>query len=166
MPHKLCVLKPFLIVTTLAVVGCAHPRPAPAPPGPPPAPMPPVAMAPTPPAPVPLEHWAEAHPEAARELGDWAHGHPQAARRLFEWDGHHHEKAHEFVIWTITHPAEGIGAFAATHRGWPFFDEFMTKHRPAAETFMAWCRRHPPAADALMRHPRGLEWAGQNLYRM
>jgi hypothetical protein len=31
---------------------------------------------------------------------------------------------------------------------------------------MAWCRRHPPAAQALMNHPRALEWVGHNLYRM
>jgi len=163
---KLRALKSCLFASTLAVIGCAHPRPVPPPPGPPPSPAPPPAVAPAPPVPVPLERWAEVHPQASRELGDWARAHPQAARRLFEWDGHHPEKAHEFVTWTITHPTEGIGVFATTHRGWPFFDEFMMKHRPAAETFMAWCRRHPAAADALMHHPRALQWAGHNLYRM
>ena len=29
---------------------------------------------------------------------------------------------------------------------------------------MAWCRRHPRAAEELMNHPRGLEWAGHHLY--
>ena len=54
--------------------------------------------------------------------------------------------------------------FVATHRGWPVFDEIMERHRPAAETFMAWSRRHPQAAEALMNHPHGLEWAGHHLY--
>jgi hypothetical protein len=128
---------------------------------------PPVGYAPPPaPGPVPLEHWADVHPEAARELGDWARAHPQAARRFFDWDGHHPEKSHEFVTWTITHPGEGLDAFAYTHQGWPFFNEVMARHRPAAEAFMFWCRRHPPAAEALMNHPRALEWAGHHLYQM
>jgi hypothetical protein len=143
------------------LVGCATaPPPAYAPPPP--------AYAPPPPAPgsVPLERWADVHPEAARELGDWTRAHPQAARRFFDWDGHHPEKAHEFVFWTIAHPAEGLDAFAATHPGWPFFNEVMARHRPAAEAFMFWCRRHPPAAEALMNHPRALEWVGHHLYQM
>ena len=61
---------------------------------------------------------------------------------------------------------QGLDAFVRTHPGWPFFNEIMERHRPAAEGFMAWCRRHPPAAQALMNHPRGLEWAGHHLYQM
>lgn len=137
-------------------VGCATSAPPPAGYAPPPAA----------PGPVALEHWADVHPEAARELGDWVRAHPQAARRFFDWDGHHPDKSHEFVTWTITHPAEGLDAFAFTHEGWPFFNEVMARHRPAAEAFMFWCRRHPPAAEALMNHSRALEWAGHHLYQM
>jgi len=157
-----------VLAITCAFFGCASVPTAPMPPpGPPPSPAPPPGYAPPAPSgPVALERWAEVHPEAARELGDWAHAHPQAAQRFFEWDGHHPEKSHEFVTWTIMHPAQGIDAFIATHPRWPFFDEIMAKHRPAADAFMAWCRRHPPAAEALMNHPRALEWAGHNLYKM
>jgi len=137
-------------------VGCATSAPPPAGYAPPPAA----------PGPVALEHWADVHPEAARELCDWVRAHPQAARHFFDWDGHHPDKSHEFVTWTITHPAEGLDAFAFTHEGWPFFNEVMARHRPAAEAFMFWCRRHPPAAEALMNHSRALEWAGHHLYQM
>jgi hypothetical protein len=148
--------------------GCAARRnsPPPAYVAPPPAYTPPPPAPAAAPAPVPLERWAEVHPQAARELGDWARAHPQAARRFFEWDGHHPERAQEFVGWTTAHPSDGLNAFVATHPGWPFFNEVMKQHRPAADAFMAWCRRHPPAAEALMHHPRGLQWAGHNLYRM
>jgi hypothetical protein len=111
-----------------------------------------------------IERWSANHPEAARELGVWVQTHPQAAALFFEWDGHHPERSHEFVFWTITHPAQPLEAFTATHPGWPVFDRIMETHRPAAEAFMMWCRRHGPAAETLMNHQGGLIWAGRHLY--
>jgi hypothetical protein len=111
-----------------------------------------------------LESWSANHPQASRELGEWVKAHPQAAAKFFEWDGHHPERSKEFVTWTIYHPAENIDAFVIRHQGWRYFDQIMERHRPAAETFMSWCRRHPQAAEALVSHPRGLEWAGHHLY--
>ena len=111
-----------------------------------------------------LERWSENHPQASRELGEWVREHPQAARIFFEWDGTHPERSKEFVTWAIAHPAQPIATFIATHPGWPRFDELASSHRPAANAFMGWCRRHPPAAEALMHHPGGLRWAGDHLY--
>ncbi len=112
-----------------------------------------------------IDRWADNHPQAASELGNWVKNHPQAAHKFFEWDGSHPERCRIFVTWAITHPAEGINAFASQHPRWQFFDEVMEHHRPAAQTFIQWCRRHPKAAEALMRHPRGLQWAGNHLYK-
>jgi hypothetical protein len=111
-----------------------------------------------------IEQWADRHPEASRELGEWVRVHPQAAARFFEWDGHHPEKSHDFVTWTISNPGAGLDAFVLTHRGWPVFDQIMERHRPAAEGFMQWARRHPQAAESLMSHPGGLDWAGHHVY--
>ncbi len=111
-----------------------------------------------------IEQWAQNHPEASSELGVWVRNHPQAAALFFEWDGHHPERSHEFVTWTITHPAQPIESFTNTHRGWQYFDQIMESHRPAAEAFMGWCRRHGPAAETLMNHSGGLQWAGHHLY--
>jgi hypothetical protein len=111
-----------------------------------------------------IESWSNHHPEASEELGQWVRAHPAAAQRFFEWDSHHPERAHEFVTWTIYHPGQPIDAFVATHPGWPIFDDIAVHHRPAADSFMAWCRRHPQAAEALMSHPGGLHWAGNHLY--
>jgi hypothetical protein len=111
-----------------------------------------------------IEQWAGNHPEASRELGVWVQTHPEAAALFFEWDGHHPERSHEFVTWTIQHPAQPIETFVVMHPGWQYFDRIMEQHRPAAEAFMAWCRRHPPAAERLMSHPGGLIWAGRHLY--
>lgn len=111
-----------------------------------------------------LEGWERAHPEASRELGAWVRQHPDAARVFFDWDAAHPERAHEFVTWTITHRGEGIRAFADTHRGWGQFDLIMRDHQPAANAFMGWSRHHPEAAEALMNHPGGLNWAGHHLY--
>jgi hypothetical protein len=111
-----------------------------------------------------LETWQKRHPEASRELGDWVRAHPAAAERFFTWDGEHPERSKIFVTWTIAHPGLGIGAFVVEHRGWPVFDEIAERHRPAAEGFLAWTRRHPRAAEALMRHTGGLAWAGHHLY--
>jgi len=111
-----------------------------------------------------IEQWAGNHPEASRELGVWVQTHPQAAALFFEWDGQHPDRSHEFVTWTITHPAQPIETFVATHPGWQYFDRIMEQHRPAAEAFMAWCRRHAQAAELLMNHSGGLIWAGRHLY--
>lgn len=138
----------FLVSGALAIAGIACARPA-------------VAAAP---APAGIEAWERNHPEAARELGGWARTHAEAARKFFTWDGRHHERAHEFVTWAINHPNEGIRAFADSHRGWEGFDDIALNHVPAANAFIAWCRRHPQAAEALMNHPAGLEWAGHHLY--
>jgi hypothetical protein len=111
-----------------------------------------------------LQAWENHHPEASRELGAWVSGHRDAARKFFEWDARHPERSHEFVTWAITHRGEGIEAFAMTHRGWEFFDEIMLKHKPAANDFIGWCRHHPDAAEELMNHPGGLDWAGHHLW--
>lgn len=123
----------------------------------------PVAMV-SAPAPIGLDAWEHDHPEASRELGAWVKAHPHAARKLFGWDAHHPERSKAFVTWAITQRGEGIGAFAQTHPRWESFDELMLHHRPAANAFIGWCRRHPGAAEALMNHPGGLDWVGRHLY--
>jgi hypothetical protein len=112
-----------------------------------------------------IERWADNHPEAASDLGNWVKTHAQAARKFFEWDSTHPDRSKMFVTWAITHPGEGIDVFAAQHPGWQYFDEIMERHRPAAQSFIAWCRHHPRAAEALMSHPGGLQWAGNHLYK-
>ena len=132
----------LLVASLLAVSGCAHePRGQ-----------------------ASIEQWSGNHPQASEELGGWVKAHPDAAARFFDWDAQHPERAHEFVTWTLYHPALGIDAFVALHPGWPQFDQIAQHHRPAANAFMAWCRRHPRAAEALMNHPGGLYWAGHHLY--
>jgi hypothetical protein len=111
-----------------------------------------------------LEVWQKNHPEASRELGDWVKAHPEAAQLFFEWDGHHHERAKEFVEWAINHPGDSIDVFVLSHKGWPYFDKIMEQHRPAAEAFLGWARKHHEAAKGLMNHPQGLEWAGHHLF--
>ena len=111
-----------------------------------------------------LDMWSKNHPQASVELGTWVRNHPQAARLMFEWDGTHPARSKEFVTWTIMHPAQPIQSFITTHPGWPYFDQIAATHRPAANAFMAWCRRHPQAAETLMNHPGGLRWAGDHLY--
>ncbi len=111
-----------------------------------------------------IEQWSANNPQASEELGQWVQGHPDAARRFFEWDAQHPDRAHEFVTWTIYHPAQPIEGFVATHPGWPIFDDIAMHHRPAADSFMVWCRRHPQSAERLMSHPGGLAWAGHHLY--
>ena len=111
-----------------------------------------------------LEGWERHHPAAAQDLGGWVKGHPAAARQFFDWDAQHPERSHAFVTWAIQHPGAGIQAFAVEHPGWPFFDQIMKSHAPAANAFMGWCRKHPEAAETLMNHPGGLDWAGRHLY--
>ena len=143
-------------IPLLMLAACASNSP---PPPATPAPVTPVAALDA-----PLEQWSTNHPEAARELGEWVNGHRPAARLFFEWDGHHPDKAHEFVTWSIANPAGGVDGFVLTHQGWRYFDKIALEHGPAADALMAWCRRHPQAAEALMSHPRGLVWAGKHLY--
>ena len=150
--------KTFNILTSLTLVlagavGCAAPTPAPTP-----TPVSGAAEG--------MEMWSRNHPDASRELGEWVKRHPEAAHLFFDWDGHHHEQAKHFVTWTIKHPNQGIDDFALEHGGkWDEFDAITTSHRPAAMEFMNWCRQRPDAAEALMNHPGGLEWAGHHLYQ-
>lgn len=111
-----------------------------------------------------IEQWDKRHPEAARELGAWVKAHPEAAELFFEWDAHNTARAHELVTWAIRHPGDNIDVFVMEHRGWEYFDKIMEHHRPAAEAFLGWARRHGQAAEALMSHPGGLGWAGDHLY--
>ena len=143
----------ILTGTVLALaVGCGAPVSAP-----PPAPVANPAEG--------MEMWAQNHPDASRELGEWVRRHPEAAHLLFDWDGHHHDQARHFVIWTIGHPNQGIDDFSMEHSDrWDEFDAIMQTHRPAAMEFMSWCRARHGAAESLMNHPRGLEWAGHHLY--
>jgi hypothetical protein len=141
-----------VLVALLVIQGCAATV------------TPPPAVA-IPPREAAIERWADNHPEAASDLGNWVKNHPQAARKFFEWDSTHPDRSKLFVIWAITHPVEEIDVFVEQHHGWQYFDEIMERHRPAAQTFIAWCRKHPRAAEALMNHPGGLQWAGNHLYR-
>jgi hypothetical protein len=124
-----------------------------------------VACATARPQPAGLEQWQVRHPEASTELGAWVRAFPDAAGQFFEWDAHHTERAHEFVTWTIRYPGQPVDAFVATHPGWRGLDGILLTYRPGAEAFMAWCRRHPEAAEDLMSHPGGLQWAGHHLYQ-
>jgi hypothetical protein len=112
-----------------------------------------------------IESWQQSHPEAAKELGDWVQRHPDAAAIFFDWDGHHPVHAHEFVTWTIQHPGQGIDHFVVAHPKWEYFDTISEQHRPAAEDFMSWIHRHNQAAERLMSHEHGLEWAGHHLFQ-
>jgi hypothetical protein len=69
------------------------------------------------------------------------------------------------VDWALRYPGADIDQFAASHRAWDDFNWVMEHHRPAANAFLAWCRRHPEASRELMRHPAGLHWAGTHLYQ-
>ncbi len=149
--YKLLTASALLVVGSIA---CATPRPVP-----PPAPMQSGAE-------VGMEMWAQNHPEASRELGEWVKRHPNAAHLFFDWDGHHHDRAKHFVTWTIKHPNQNLDDFALEHsERWEYLDQIMASHRPAANEFMNWCRQHHEAAEALMNHPGGLEWAGHHLYQ-
>jgi hypothetical protein len=118
------------------------------------------------PEPMPLEHWALIHGEAARDLGVWIHTQRKAARRLFEWDGKHPEESHELVTWLLANPNVDLDVFTNHHREWRLLVDLVTNHRVAMDAFMTWCRRNRPAVEALMIHPRALEWVGHHLYEM
>jgi hypothetical protein len=111
-----------------------------------------------------IESWERRHPAASKDLGTWVHEHPQAAERFFTWDSRHPGAAESFVDWSLAHRGADIDDFAVHHRSWDEFNSIMEHHRPAANAFMAWCRKHPDASQELMHHPAGLYWAGTHLY--
>jgi hypothetical protein len=112
-----------------------------------------------------LDIWSTNHPEASRDLGVWVQKHPEAAARFFKWDARHAGAAKAFVTWSIAHPGADMDEFAFSHREWDEFNWIMEHHHPAANAFMQWCRKHPRAAESLMNHPGGLDWAGRHLYQ-
>jgi hypothetical protein len=112
-----------------------------------------------------LEKWAANNPEASQALGEWVKARPNAAKLFFQWDGKHPEKSREFVTWTIEYANKDIKDFADKHPDWPVFSDIFKNHKPAANEFMAWARKYPQAALSLMKHSRGLHWAGDHLYK-
>jgi hypothetical protein len=116
-----------------------------------------------PPGDVDIARWNSRHPEAAQELCAWVSTHREAAHLFFEWDSNHWDRSHEFVVWAITHPGENIDFFVSQHPDWQTFDGLAVTHRPAADAFIQWCRRHPEASQELMNHRNGLHWAGNHL---
>lgn len=52
------------------------------------------------------------------------------------------------LAWAIYHPYQNIDGFVATHPGWAGIDDILLRHRPAAEDFLVWCRRHPAEGGA------------------
>ena len=133
----------------LATLSCATQHPPP--------PPPPSAHA-------TIEGWEHRHPAASQELGDWVRNHSQAAQKLFLWDSHHPGAAEEFVDWSLANPNANIDVFVAAHPSWNDFNWIVENHRPASNSFMGWCRRHPGASRELMHYPGGLHWAGTHLY--
>ena len=144
----------MILAALLAVQGCAAKTPPP-----------PESAAYFTPHEVAIERWADNNPEAAAELGSWVKYHPQAARRFFEWDGTHPDQSKIFVFWAISHSRESIDVFAVQHADWPYFNELIERHRPAAKAFINWCRHHTQASEELINHPGGLQWAGNHLYK-
>ena len=114
--------------------------------------------------PVSLDQWEHTYPEASHALGEWVRSDPAAAHRFFEWDSEHPHRAEAFVTWAATHQEEHLDVFIAAHPGWQHWDYIVEHHRPAAEAMVVWVRHYPHAAEALMRHPSGLHWAGHHLY--
>lgn len=149
---KLLRLRVLVVVILAApALGCVvHRRPPP--------PPPPTARD-------SIETWERRHPAAAQDLGSWVRGHDRAAGRFFTWDSRHPGAAEAFVNWSLANPRADIDDFADTHRSWDDFNWIMEHHRPAANSFMAWCRRHPDASRELMHYPAGLHWAGTHLYQ-
>ena len=96
---------------------------------------------------MPFQSGARVHPEASRELGTWVKK-PSRGRTpllLLSGTARTPESSHEFVTWAILHPAAPIQAHAP---GLALLDRIVGGHRPAANTFMAWCR-HTTTPDAL-----------------
>ena len=112
---------------------------------------------------VPLTEWKAHHPEAAQSLREWSRKDAQAARKVFAWDGLHPERTKALVDWARSNPRDDVLAFHTKHQDWPEFQELLDKHRDALNGFVAWVRQNPDAAESLMEHPRGLEWAGKNV---
>jgi hypothetical protein len=111
-----------------------------------------------------IEKWAPDHPQASQALGAWAKADPPGAAEVFRWDGRHPDQTHEIVTWAIANPTQTFDAFAQLHADWLVLSDLSKRHRAAVDGFLTWCRTYPQDAAALVHFPRGLEWAGRNLY--
>lgn len=119
--------------------------------------------------------WAKNHAEAAKDLEAWMKSDEKAAVAFFEWEGHHGKEAKQFVHWSIENKDKSLEDYEATHAAkgkkaepakWVAFDKVMNDHKAAATSFMGWARKHPKAAEDLMKHPKGLLWAGTHIAKM
>jgi hypothetical protein len=122
-----------------------------------------------------MQKWAKDHGEAAKDLEAWMKADEKAAVAFFEWEGHHPKGAKQFVHWSIEHKDKSIEEYETTHAAagkkaepalWVAFDKVMNDHKAAATSFMEWARKHPEAAQALMKHAKGLLWAGTHIAKV
>jgi hypothetical protein len=111
-----------------------------------------------------IDKWAPEHPQASQALGAWAKTDPAGAAEVFRWDGRHPDQTHELVTWAIANPAQTFDAFVQLHTDWLVLADLNKRHRAAVDGFLTWCRTYQQDATALIHYPRGLEWAGRNLY--
>jgi hypothetical protein len=111
-----------------------------------------------------IEKWASEHPQASQALGAWAKTDPTGAAEVFRWDGRHPDQTHELVTWAIANTAQTFDAFVQLHADWLVLADLSKRHRAAVDGLLSWCRTYPQDAAALIHFPRGLEWAGRNLY--
>jgi hypothetical protein len=112
----------------------------------------------------PLEQWTKRYPDAAFQLEEWVRHNRQAASELSAFDRAQPEKFRVLVLWSITHPFEGLAAFMVDRLGWESLGSLRQEHRAEMEGFMDWCRRAPSAAAELVSHSAPFAWLGEHSY--
>jgi hypothetical protein len=119
-----------------------------------------------------IKKWAHSHAEAAKDLDAWMKANGDAAALIVEWEGQHPKAAKKFVHFHIEHKDKGLADFESGHAAtakhkepemWVHFDKLMNDHKAAADSFIEWVRKHPKAAEDLMKHRQGLKWAGHHM---
>jgi len=119
-----------------------------------------------------IKRWVKHHKQAADELEDWIKANEEASKLMFEWEATHPKASKKWVHWAIEHKDGSLEDFEKTHAAtekkkepawWVSFDKLMNDHKSAAEGFMAWARKHPKAAESLMKHHKGLHWASTHV---
>jgi hypothetical protein len=87
-------------------------------------------------------------------------------RHFMKWERGEPDAFREFVLWTVRNPTQDVGAFLRSHAHEPILDEVVRDHLWGIQSFMAWCRLYPAAAENLVSYPEPLEWVGDHLYRL
>ncbi len=111
-----------------------------------------------------LTSWPRMNPTASKELGAWMNTYPNSADSLVQWAHDNPTQVETFVTWSLGHRYEDTRAFLLGRSDYVGLERMRNSDPEAVDALLQWSRRSEAAAEALVKHPRGVVWVATNVY--